>query len=269
MAKKSYFGVSGVARNVKSWSFGVSGVARNVKSGYFGVGGIARNFIEAGTPLVDQPIGTIVKLNENGTEQEYIVVNHGVPSSIYDDSCNGIWLLRKNSIEKRAWDADDINNLENSDIQSWLNSTMLEKYDANIKNAIKQVKIPYRKNGGSGGSNQSGANGLTCKVFLLSGYEVGWTSSTSSYFPVDGAKLEYFVSGISASANNKRIAYLNGYANYWWLRSPRTSNTNLVWFVRNDGDYDNAEAYNSYGIRPALIMPFDVLVDQNMKIIVP
>ena len=45
MSKKSYFGVNGVARNVKSWPFGVGGVARSVKCGYFGVSGVARQFL--------------------------------------------------------------------------------------------------------------------------------------------------------------------------------------------------------------------------------
>lgn len=45
MSKKSYFGVSGVARNVKSWPVGIGNVARKAKSGYFGVGGVARQFL--------------------------------------------------------------------------------------------------------------------------------------------------------------------------------------------------------------------------------
>ena len=45
MSKKSYFGVNGVARNVKSWPVGIGNVARKAKSGYFGVGGVARQFL--------------------------------------------------------------------------------------------------------------------------------------------------------------------------------------------------------------------------------
>lgn len=45
MSQKSYFGVNGVARNVKSWPVGVGGVARSVKCGYFGVSGVARQFL--------------------------------------------------------------------------------------------------------------------------------------------------------------------------------------------------------------------------------
>lgn len=53
MSKKSYFGVNGVARNVKSWPFGVGGVARSVKCGYFGVSGVARQFLSGVLSGVD------------------------------------------------------------------------------------------------------------------------------------------------------------------------------------------------------------------------
>ena len=208
----------------------------------------------ASVALGTKSVDSIVKLNESGKAVNYLVVHQGKPSSIYDESCNGTWLLRQDLIESRVWGDGNVNKLESSDIQAWLNSTMLGKYDSNIQAAIKQVKIPYRKNGGSGGTDQTGANGLSCKVFLLSGYEVGWTTSTSSYFPVDGAKLSYFEAGTGSSANNKRIAKLNGSATRWWLRSPYTHNTYSVFLVGSNGVWGSSRyAYNSYGVRPALM----------------
>ena len=195
-------------------------------------------------------VGTTVRLNINNSPKEFIIVHQGKPSSIYDESCNGTWLLMKDCYESRAWHSSNVNNLENSTIHSYLNSTFLNLFDSNIKDAIKQVKIPYRKNGGSGGTNQSGANGLSCKIFLLSGYEVGWTSSDNQYFPPDGAKLSYFESGTGTSANNKRIANLNGSAAVWWLRSPYTGSTSLVWYVYSNGNYGSSRTSYSTGIRP-------------------
>ena len=101
----------------------------------------------------------------------------------------------------------------------------------------------------------SGANGLSCKIFLLSGKEVGWDSSDNQYFPNDGAKLSYFLDGTSSSANSKRVAKLNGSATVWWLRSPSTSNTFSVWYVSSDGDCGFWNAGDSYGVRPAFILP--------------
>lgn len=219
-----------------------------------------------GQLLGNVAVGTVLKLNESGSPQNYIVVHQGKPSSIYDESCNGTWLLRKDLIESEFWDDDDVNKLESSFIQAWLNSTMLGKYDANIQAAIKQVKIPYRKNGGSGGTDQTGANGLSCKVFLLSGYEVGCTTSDDPHLPVDGAKLSYFESGTGSSANNKRIAKLNGSATDWWLRSPDTYSTKHVLYVYPDGSLSSLGARNLYSPRPALVLPTDLIVDDSNNI---
>lgn len=213
--------------------------------------------------LSTKAVGSTVKLKVDGSLKEFIVVHQGKPSSMYDESCNGTWLLMKDCYVSRAWHSSNVNKYESSDIHSYLNNTFINLFDSNIRDAIKQVKLPYRKNGGSGGQDQSGANGLNCKIFLLSGYEVGWTTSDNPYFPVDGAKLAYFESGTGTSANNKRVAYLNGSAANWWLRSPYTSGTNYVWGVYSNGDYNNNRESNSYGIRPALILPSTLLVSDD------
>ena len=223
----------------------------------------------ANAKLGSKAVGSIVKLKVGGTAKEFIVVHQGKPSSMYDESCNGTWLLMKDIFEPTRWHSSDVNNLENSTIHSLLNSTFLNAFESNIRDAIKQVKIPYRKNGGSSGSDQSGANGLSAKIFLLSGYEIGFTTSDNSYFPVDGAKLSYFEAGTGTSANNKRIAKLNGSADYWYLRSPITHNTSLVWLVNYDGVCETSKASNSAGIRPALILPPDMEVDSSGNVTPP
>lgn len=213
--------------------------------------------------LSTKAVGSTVKLKVNGTAKEFIVVHQGKPSSLYDDSCNGTWLLMKDIYENRVWQSGNINKYESSDIHTYLNNTFLNLFESNIRDAIKQVKIPYRKNGGSGGTDQSGANGLSAKIFLLSGYEVGWTTSDYSYFPVDGAKLSYFESGTGTSANNKRIANLNGSAASWWLRSPYTGGASYVWSVYSNGSCNSDYASNSFGVRPALVLPSTLLVSDD------
>lgn len=220
----------------------------------------------ANVKLGTKAVGSIVKLKVNGTAKEFIVVHQGKPSSLYDESCNGTWLLMKDIYEKRQWNSYNGNKLESSTIHSYLNSTFLNLFESNIRDAIKQVKIPYRKNGGSGGTDQSGANGLPCKIFLLSGYEVGWTTSDSS-FPVDGAKLDYFTGSISG--NSKRIANYGGSATYWWLRSPNAVTANSVFVVGDTGRYYDNVASLSNGIRPALVLPPDAEVDSSGNVTPP
>lgn len=223
----------------------------------------------ANAKLGTKAIGSIVKLNINGAAKEFIVVHQGKPSSLYDASCDGTWLLMKDIFGATRWHSSDVNNLENSTIHSILNSPLLNAFESNIRDAIKQVKIPYRKNGGSSGSDQSGANGLLCRIFLLSGYEIGFSTSDNPYFPQDGAKLSYFESGTDTSANNKRIAKLNGSADHWGLRSPITYNTSLVWLVEYDGVGEASKASSSTGIRPALILPPDMEVDSSGNVTPP
>nr|DAW62195.1 MAG TPA: hypothetical protein [Caudoviricetes sp.] len=212
-------------------------------------------------------VGSSVYLNVGGVRKEFLVVHQGKPSSLYDSSCNGTWLLMKDIYEDRQWHSSNVNNLENSNIHSYLNGMFLNLFESNIRDAIKRVKIPYRKNGGGGGADQSGVNGLPAKIFLLSGYEVGWTTSDNQNFPQDGAKLSYFEAGTVTSANNKRVANLDGSAFFWWLRSPCYSSN--VWRVSPNGLYDNSNAFNSAGIRPALVLPPDMEVDSSGNVTPP
>lgn len=214
------------------------------------------------TKLGSMSVGSTVKLNLGGSPRDFLVVHQGLPSSMYDSSCNGTWLLLKDIYTTRQWDGSN-NDYKNSDIHSYLNGTFLNLFDNDIKNAIKQVKIPYQNGTGSGGSVASGANGLSCKIFLLSGYELGWTTSDSSYFPRDGAKLSYFSSGTGSAANNKRIAKYNGSATDWWLRSPDTYHTNYVWYVYSDGSYGYWDYSYTCGVRPALVLDSSLSVSDD------
>lgn len=223
----------------------------------------------ASVALGTKAVGSTVKLDVNGTAREFLIVHQGKPSSIYDNSCDGTWLLMKDCYESRQWHSSNNNDYENSTIDSYLNSTFLNLFDANIRNAIKQVKIPYRKGAGYSTTVTSGASGLSVKIFLLSGYEVGWTTSDSSYFPADGAKLDYFLSGNGSSAQSKRVANLNGSATFWWLRSPycfSNFGSTLAFRVGSDGDWGCYLCSNSYGIRPALILPSSLLVSDDGSI---
>lgn len=221
----------------------------------------------ANAKLGTKAVGDIVKLKVNGTAKEFIVVHQGKPSSIYDESCNGTWLLMKDIYENRVWQSGNINKYESSDIHTYLNNTFLNLFESNIRDAIKQVKIPYRKNGGSGGTTQQGANGLPCKIFLLSAPEVHYEHTYID--SGEGAALSYFASCVTNNADSKRVAYYNGSAAVWWLRSTFTSNTGSVWYVLSGGDCRLNYASYSYGIRPAMILPSDMEVDSSGNVTPP
>ena len=217
----------------------------------------------ASVALSSKAVGSIVKIKVNGTLRDFIVVQQGKPSSIYDESCNGTWLLMKDLYESRQWHSSNVNDYANSTIHKWLNNEFLNLIDANIRAQIRQAKIPYRPGSGTSMSVNSGANGLSAKIFLLSNIEVGGQTDWS-YMPHDGARLAYFEYGTGTSANNKRLAYLNGSAAYWWLRSPYTSNSGNAWYVgSNGGSGITNNCSGSYGIHPALILPSTLLVSDD------
>ena len=73
------------------------------------VAGAGRMAIPSADVLAsDLTIGSTVKLMEGGTAVDYLVVNQGIPSnsSLYDSSCNGTWLLRKDIHSERQWGDD-------------------------------------------------------------------------------------------------------------------------------------------------------------------
>lgn len=222
--------------------------------------------VSSGVPIGDIPVGSSVYLKVNGYSTEFIVVQQGNPdSSMYDDTCDGTWLLMNPLYTKRAWD-NSINDYEKSDIHAYLNGTFLGLLDSGIQAAVKQIKLPYQKGTGSGGSVVSGADGLPTKVFLLSAYEMGWSTSVTQYFPVDGSCLSYFV-GTASGSDTKRVAYYSGSATIWWLRSPNKSSSSNVWRVSTTGNYSGAGCTGTYGVRPALVLPKDTMVDSEFNVI--
>lgn len=212
--------------------------------------------------LSSKAIGSTIKLKVNGSAKDFIVVHQGKPSSVYDDSCNGTWLLMKDIYENRQWHSSNTNDYANSTIHSYLNSTFLNLFESNIKNAIKQVKLPYRKGSGTSTTVTSGSNGLSAKIFLLSATETSF--NFSSYMPSgEGAELAYFKGCADNSSDSKRVAYLNGSATGWWLRSPSGVDSYYALYVSSNGVWYLSGCSNSYGIRPALILPSTLLVSDD------
>lgn len=260
MAMQHCIGVSAVTREIKEPYQGVSAVARKITEEYQGVSGVARQYWKVGTPLSSLAVGSTVYMKVNGVSKAFLVVNQGRPSTVYNTSCNGTWLLMKDLYESRAWDSSN-NDYANSDIHSYLNNTFVNLFDSDIKSVIKQVKLPYTQGTGSGGSLKTGSNGLSAKVFLLSYAEV--MATTHSCANAEGAALSHF----NGAAAADRIAYLNGSAANWWLRSPDTDTTDGVWRVRSTGSDGRYSVTNSHGIRPALILPSSAKIDENNNIL--
>lgn len=243
------------------------GKAYPVDKAYTLTGGTARLWYQRGTPLGTLAVGSTVKIAVGGKDYDWLVVHQGLPGSMYDESCNGVWLLMKDIYTTSTFGSD--NSYKDSSIHISLNGTLFRLIDADIRSAIKQVKIPYTNGKGFGGRVATGSNGLSTKVFLLSGCEVGWRHSDSYYNDYyylndEGTRLTYFSDG--GSGNSKRVA--NGSAAVWWLRSPSTYlHSGSVWVVESDGSSNKSPPKEACGVRPCMILPQDALVDDTGHII--
>lgn len=252
-----YHNVGGVVREVKKRYHDMDGVAREVTKAYHGVDGVAREYFSSATPVPvgDLAVGSSVFLNIDGASTEFLIVHQGRPSYDYDISCDGIWLLQKNVIGTYVWGSTD-SSYAFSDIHSYLNDTFINKIvDDGIRNAIKQVKIPYTENDGT---LHKGSDGASAKIFLLSIAETGVNNATS--VNTEGAILDYFNGG----GNSKRIAYAaDGTARSWWTRTVKRNSID-VYSVYTTGSAAYGSCTGRDGLRPALILPPETLVDSNV-----
>ena len=272
MAHKTLIG--GTAYEIVGGKTLIGGTAYEIKGGNTLVGGTGYEIpFSKGILASDLAVGSSVYLMENGSPVEYLVIHNGLPSSLYDSSCDGIWLLRKNiyttyryRISSSNADGSNVSSYHYSDIHTYLNNTFWNVLDANTKNVVKEVKIPYGKFSSASwepGVVVSGSGGLTTKAFLLSAYELGWTQSQiGSEILVDGKCLSYF-SGL-AFTDSKRIANHNGSATRWWTRSPYNYSGQGMLEVVSTKGAPETQSYNStYGVRPSLILPDNALFDPD------
>lgn len=213
--------------------------------------------------LNTKAVGTVVKVKESGTAVEYIVIHKGRPSTLYDASCDGIWLMRKEPFYHCRWynGSTSVENYPNSFVHSYLTNTFISRFDANTKAAIKQVKVPYTLSGA--GDVNSGAKGVSAKVFSLGTRETGFTGSNILN---DGAALSYFNTGNEGTNASRRIARMGGTTVEWWTRSHSVNG--YPYIVTHEGDLWKTDTTVNYYTRPTFIFPTTVLVDDNGNIVV-
>ena len=209
----------------------------------------------------DYAIGKSVFLKVNGIKTEFIVVHHGLPSSIYDSSCNGTWLLMKNCYEMVAYcdSYGGTNDYEKSNVYKSVCNRFQHSFDNETRKQIKSVKVPHVLGDGlTGKLVTTGDECAQLSAFVLSKLEAG-LSYDEEYDHLDGAPLDYFKNSQPA----KRIAYYNGTAVSWWTRSVGSNNTDFIYGVADTG-YDlltGPYPTSSYGVRPCIIVKFDTMFD--------
>lgn len=263
--------LNGVNKELGAGWATVNGVWRKLGKGFVTQNGVWKACYSSGIALSDLPTGSLVSLNVNNVATNFIVVHHGLPSTDYDSSCNGTWLLMQDCADADAdGNTDSVqfsstsnnNSYKVSALHSYLNSDFLNSLESSIQSLIKTVKIPY-VNGKGGSTVASGADGLETKIFALSSYEVGLASDITGNAQQLGSVLSYF----DGADNTKRLAYYtyNAYTGKaaWWLRTPSgdsdSPNQSLV--INSTGGLGLSGVTVTRYARPAMIMPLNLIVN--------
>lgn len=210
-----------------------------------------------GSTAGDLLVGQTVAIKESGTPIPYLVVHQGNPDAgLYDASCEGTWFLRNEIKAMKTYGSSRF--YHDSSMPYFLDPDIAGSttygLDKKVKNAMKTVKIPYHA---STGGVMSGANGFSCRAFILSANEYGIASGFA--VPADGVVLDYFKND---SGGGNRIAYYEGEPARHWTRSDRL-NDSTVWTVMESGQMSSLTISNSCGVRPAFILPYDYQFEES------
>lgn len=210
------------------------------------------------TTLSDLSVDSKVSVKIDGQSINFLVVHQGNPNpALYDASCTGTWLMMEPIYTKQWWGHSG--NYADSYAHYWLNTTLFPKLDKNIQSMVLPVKLPYADYTGV----YTGADGLECRMFLPSVYELGWTSAYMPTMVEDGACLDYCQD--FKDIDSRRIAKtLAGSKIWYWTRTPDEESSSSVWLVVSvNGDCASSTNTSSYGIRPLMIFDPKTLVDKN------
>ena len=252
----AYIGVSSKARKIKSIYVGVNGKARKVTKVYVGVNGVARLVYSAspdGLALSSLPVGTLIKLKENGTATPFYLACHN-----YESGLNGSGrslLVRKNCHTAGAASNGSTTTAKNTYagnlMDTWHNSTYKPTLSANVQSLIGTTTFYYTPGGATSGIATQ-VTTLSRSVFQLSLTELGKTASSVN---TEGSALP--IASTLVSITNDA-----GTGVGQWTRSPRYASTNMFSRLSSSGTVsaNNASSTNSY-YRPAFTLPASALVD--------
>lgn len=153
---------------------------------------------------------------------------------VLDIQSNSVMLITDEEIAKKAYNntLDEDITWEKSTIRQYLNNEFYNTFSEKEKAMIKETNVVNSNNPKYG---TSGGNNTKDKVFLLSIGEVN----------------KYFIS------DKDMIAYYNGDASLWWLRSPGSLQGYAAYVCSDGGVYISGYGvYYVRGVRPALNLEF-------------
>ena len=175
-------------------------------------------------------VGDTKTISVNGTNYEFQIIgfNHddktaggkaGITFQMVD-CLSTTYNMNSSNTNNGGW--------KNSAMRSRM-STFLSQLPSDLQSVIKAVNKLV-----SVGNNTSTIETVSDKLFLLSEVEI--FGSTTYSFAGEGSQYEWYKAG------NTKVKKVNGSANAWWERSPRSGGTSYFCYVSSSGTADYRSA---------------------------
>lgn len=211
-------------------------------------------------------VGTVVKINENGSPVDFIVVQQGNPNpAIYSTTFNnGTWLTRNlltTPIENGGGGTNGV--------AGWYNGSYKNLIDANIRNEILTVKLPWTELSFSGVTEQNHIleEGFNTQIFPPHYLELRVSPPNEYYLTGTASRLSYWNSSNSVAPNTVDTPDNQGdyrpIGQYWVRGLYRRSTTNTRSLVRNlstSGNLVSQASFDYYPTRPCFLLPQNLTV---------
>lgn len=202
-----------------------------------------------GQLISNLPIGSLIKLNENGQSKKFIKLDN----DHYGEG-TGVTLIRKDTFNERQWEASYDSSYKNRYIGCLLDNfcdlMWPQMLDPEIRECVVPVPIVVAE-----GNGVSTPHTINRRGFALSATEAGLSG-----WITEGTPFAYF------SDNEKRIACFDEStaAVYWGLRSP-LSNATSAYCVNTVGALSNNDVYYAhFASRPAFNLKSSILVSDEV-----
>lgn len=212
------------------------------------------------TTLGKKPVGSIVKIRENGNLVDFYVAKHD-----YESGLNGAGrtlVVRKyvGRDDYSQWNSIRQNTYAGSTVDGWLNSAYKSRLDSSTLSLIGSTKFPYTP-----GNGNYALSTLSRPIFLLSAYELGKSTDEASQiseFNLEGSPLPI--------ASTLQVSHIEGalgeeVANQW-TRTPTTKETFSEYLNKKavyldiNGKSNSTYTTNKCLNRPAFTLPSTLYV---------
>lgn len=223
------------------------GVFAYNKDGVASEGAFVSAMPMAGMPLSELVEGTLITINENGSQVEFYLAKHN-----YEPELNGqgrVLVVRKECISNRQWNSTNVNTWATCSLRSFLNGSYKSRFTSYVQNLM--ATTTYRFTPGNGNDT---VTTRADAIFIMSLTELGKQQSNSN------------VEGYALPISSILIVVPSSVAQ--WTRSPDLDDNVRAFWVRNDAYVGNdAVTFSNRFPRPVFSVPSTALVDSNNALI--